>query len=230
MTAIPDISVPEIYTESAFLNSKFIEIKTDEMFDVKMQYPLMGMKHAENQCFVREEVYVLLQNAAKKLPKGYKFRILDAWRPFQLQYELYEIYSKEIIKSFGLDDCTQMQREQIIRKFVSEPVEDKNIPPVHTTGGAIDLTILDKNGNELEMGTGFDSFSEEAGTAYFEKKNNQLIRDNRRLLFHVMTDAGFTNLPSEWWHYDYGDRFWGFYKNKPAIYKGAFVREEIYGA
>ena len=42
-----------------------------------------------------------------------------------------------------------------------------------------------------------------------------------------MTEVGFTNLPSEIWHYDYGDRAWAFYNNEPALYKGIFKLEEI---
>ena len=46
---------------------------------------------------------------------------------------------------------------------------------------------------------------------------------------NVMTKAGFTNLPSEWWHYDYGDRFWAYYNKCSAIYEGVFTKEEING-
>ena len=42
------------------------------------------------------------------------------------------------------------------------------------------------------------------------------------MLYNAMTNAGFTNLPSEIWHYDYGNRAWAFYNNKPSIYKGIF--------
>lgn len=42
-----------------------------------------------------------------------------------------------------------------------------------------------------------------------------------------MNKAGFTNLPSEWWHYDYGEKFWAYYNNTPAIFEGVFNIEEI---
>ena len=45
------------------------------------------------------------------------------------------------------------------------------------------------------------------------------ILDNRRLLYSVMHEAGFTNLPSEWWHYDAGDQLWAHYgKHERAVY------------
>ncbi|MGV8547019.1 M15 family metallopeptidase, partial [Pseudomonas aeruginosa] len=37
------------------------------------------------------------------------------------------------------------------------------------------------------------------------------VRDHRRLLYHAMLDAGFSNLPSEWWHYDFGDQLWAWH-------------------
>ena len=229
---IPSVNNPEIYEEVSFIDSKFVKIEPDDLFHVEMKYPIMGMKNAEKGCFVREEVYKKLVEASKNLPEGYRFKIFDAWRPFLLQHELYEVYSAHIIREFGLERESSERRNEIIRHFVSDPVRDEKIPPVHTTGGAIDLTIEDEYGNELEMGTEFDAFTDKTYTDYFEKDviaddNIIKIRDNRRLLYKVMTEQGFTNLPSEWWHFDYGDRFWAYYNKKPALYKGIFTKGEI---
>lgn len=229
MKPVPVVLEPECFAERKFINSEFFEIVKNEFFEVEMQYPILGMKHAESQCFVRKEVYERLVEAVLKLPKGYKFKILDAWRPFALQQELYEKYTEDIVKKFELEECDAEQQAAVIRRFVSEPIEDSEVPPVHTTGGAIDLTIVDVQGKELDMGSGFDEFTDRTYTAFFENEKNTVIRDNRRMLYYAMTESGFTNLPSEWWHYDYGDRFWAFYKECPAIYRGIFTREEING-
>lgn len=228
MERIPNIVGPQKYENSNFIDSRFVEIKSNKYFDVQMQYPLLGMKNAERQCLVREEVFDMLVKAAIALPIGYKFKIFDAWRPFALQHELYISYSADIIREFELEACTEEQKKAVIRKFVSDPIEDRNIPPVHTTGGAVDLTIEDARGIEIEMGTRFDAFSNKTSTAYFENEKNSAVRDNRRLLYDIMNEVGFTNLPSEWWHFDYGDYFWAFYNKKPAIYRGVFTKEEIY--
>jgi D-alanyl-D-alanine dipeptidase len=229
MEVIPVIEDPERYENHAFIDSKFIELKSNDIFEINMQYPILRMENAEEQCFVRKEVYEMLIEAAKLLPKGYKFKVLDAWRPFALQNELYNVYSANIIKDFELEQCTDKQKQAVIRKFISDPIEDRDVPPVHTTGGAIDVTLMDQNGIELDMGTAFDAFTDKTSTAFFENEKNELIRDNRGLLYHVMTSVGFTNLPSEWWHFDYGDRFWGYYNQKPAIYRGVFTKEEMDG-
>ena len=235
MRPIPEIADPQRYTDIQFNDSPFLELHSNEYWDVKMLYPLLGMEHAQGQCFVRREMYERLVVAAKSLPEGYRFRIWDAWRPFALQHELFEKYSVDIIRDFSLEKLSEAERRTVICKFVSDPVADRKVPPAHTTGGAIDLTILDPEGRELEMGCGFDAFTDKTCAAYYEAPEHTMtpeeeqIRENRRLLYYTMTDAGFTNLPSEWWHYDYGDRFWAYYQKKPAIYEGVFTREEIHG-
>lgn len=227
MNPIPDVPDPERYTDSSFIDSGFIMLENDDAFDICMQYPLLGMDNAEGECFVRKEVYELLKKAAAGLPEGHRFRLLDAWRPFALQKELYEDYSEDIIKQFGLGDRSEEYRNAFIRKFVSDPVPDTEIPPVHTTGGAVDITIIGPDGAELDMGSGFDEFSDRTYTAFYEASDNETVKNNRRLLYSIMTDAGFTNLPSEWWHYDFGDRFWAYYNRKPALYRGVFTRDGL---
>ena len=111
---------------------------------------------------------------------------------------------------------------------MSIPVKDKALAPLHTTGGAIDVTLVDENGNELNMGTEFDSFAEESATNYFELNNiNREVRNNRRILYNCMIDAGFVNLASEWWHYDFGDRHWANQTNNSIIYDGVFEELDI---
>ena len=230
MKPIPEMREPERYAGVDFTSEEFIELRSNEYFEIAMQYPLLGMDNAESQCFVRKEVYERLIEAAHSLPKGYKFKILDAWRPFAFQKELFVKYSDDIIKEFELEECSDEQKKVVICKFVSDPIDDIIIPPVHTTGGAIDLTIIDENGKELDMGSEFDEFTNRTYTCFYENEKDDTIRDNRRLLYNIMTEVGFTNLPSEWWHFDYGDRFWAFYNETPAKYEGVFTKEEVYEA
>ena len=228
---IPERPDPVRFEKHNFISSRFKEIRSNDIFDVQMQYPLLGMEHAETKCLVREEVYDRLLFAAKELPEGCRFVIYDAWRPFELQKELFQKYSLAIIQEFALENSSEEEKKAGILKFVSEPVADRFLPPVHTTGGAIDLTIRDAQGQIIPMGTGFDAFTDKTHTTYFEQhkqqENAEEIRNNRRLLYSVMTNAGFTNLPSEWWHFDYGDRFWAYYTGQPAMYSGVFTKDEI---
>lgn len=225
MEKIVEIENPGIITDYAFMDTTFVKLTTNDLWEIRMQYPHLHMQNAETECFVRQDVYEMLILAAGYLPKDYRFCIWDAWRPFSLQKELYTTYSDKIIKQFSLESASQEEKEAMIRKFVSDPIPEIENPPVHTTGGAIDLTIIDAYGKPLNMGCEFDAFTEKTYTVYFENTNEEEVKINRRLLYSAMTKAGFTNLPSEWWHYDYGDKFWAYYKNKPVIYKGVFTKE-----
>jgi len=227
MKKIPNIKMPRYHNRKSFIDSRFVRIISNDVFNVCMQYPNMNLKFAVEDCFVRKEVYEMLIKAASYLPKGYKIKVLDAWRPFELQKELYQLYSEKIIEKYKLSKESYIKQNEMIKQFVSEPIEDTNNPPVHTTGGAIDVTIETQDGKELDMGTSFDDFSEKTHTCYFENSKNKEIKNNRRLLYNAMIKAGFSNLPSEWWHYDYGDVFWAYFVNNEAKYKGVFNKEEI---
>lgn len=225
---IPNLNAPERFAQLAPVDSAFVCLKDKQPFDIELQYPKMQMRNAVTECYVHQEVFLRLLAAQKLLPQGYRLRIWDAWRPFALQKELYDIYAADLIRRFSLENLPQAQQAQIIAKYISFPNEDRLLPPVHTTGGAVDVTLVGPDGKALDMGTEFDQFIDETDTAHFEQEGcDTTIRDNRRLLYNAMTAAGFTNLPSEWWHYDYGDQMWAFYNNTPALYKGIFTQEEL---
>ena len=207
---------------------EFVEVSSDMGIDVKMQYPLLGMKCAEKRCLMRREVYERLQKAQKLLPEGYYIRVWDAWRPFKLQEELYYVYRKQIIEDFNLQGLSEEEQNQEISNFVAIPNPKPDRVPTHTTGGALDVTLIDGEGRELNMGTEFDSFSPKAFADYFEKmevagnKEWEEIQSNRRILYDAMKGAGFTGISSEWWHFDYGDRLWAQHTGQPVKYDGVF--------
>jgi D-alanyl-D-alanine dipeptidase len=217
---IPNNKPIEIYEENNFIDEELVEIPSDCGIVVEMQYPLLGMEHSINKCFVRKEVFNRLLLAKKYLPKGITFKILDAYRPIALQQEIYNKYKPRIIENFHLEKLSELEQNNIIMKYVSLPDNYGVISPLHTTGGAIDLTLVYEDTlKELDMGVKFDGFSDLTDSCAYEKEGmNSQIRNNRRILYWSMINAGFTNLPSEIWHYDYGDRAWAFYNNMEAIY------------
>lgn len=258
-SAILQAQLPGDECGTDFIDSPFKEIGVGGGFAVEMQYVKMGMNNAVSKAFLRCEAYEALVKALAFLPKGYGFKILDAWRPFELQRELFYAYRQKIIKDFGLEDKNTDEQDSFVKRFVSLPNADVVHPPVHTTGGAVDLTVIDEEGNELPMGTDFDEFTDRTQTAFYEelikgempseisdngtiarylnnnkhygelsdKEKQMQIVFNRRLLYTAMTKAGFTNLPSEWWHYDYYDRFYAYYTGTKARYKGAFALPDL---
>ena len=102
-------------------------------------------------------------------------KIFDAYRPVYVQKKLWEI----------LPDS----------KFIAPP--KKGSP--HSRGVAIDLTLVDKKGKELNMGTEFDEFSRLSyhGCLDISKESYE----NRLLLLGIMTDSGWDFFRNEWWHY-----------------------------
>jgi D-alanyl-D-alanine dipeptidase len=91
----------------------------------------------------------------------------------------------------------------------------------------VDLTIIQESGAPLYMGSLFDDVTELAHLDRFEaldetafSYSEQEARGNRRLLYWLMTEAGFSAHPGEWWHYSYGDQMWASKTGAPAALYG----------
>lgn len=194
-----------------------------DVMEFQPMYYAQGIRGAIRQVYVRKTVADMLLEATRLLPEGYRFKILDAWRPADVQKALYEAYYCRLSADVKNAGKSEEELKKMAVQFVSYPSENPDTPFVHATGGAVDLTVVDSRGNELDMGTAFDDFSAMAHTAYFEEADDPQVRDNRRLLYHTMRAVGFTNYPAEWWHYDFGDRFWAAEENKDSIYQGIYT-------
>ena len=199
-----------------------ISNKMQDVLLFEPRYYLAGIPGAIDRVYVRRTVQDRLLAAAKLLPDGYKLKIFDAWRPAAVQKALFYDYYDRLKREERNAGLSEAELMALTRCFVSYPSKDPCQPFVHATGGAVDLTIVDAAGRELNMGTDFDDFTDEAHTACFERSGDTAVRDNRRLLHNIMLAAGFTNFPSEWWHYDYGDQFWAAQKQCSAIYTGIY--------
>jgi len=121
---------------------------------------------------------------------GYKVLLLDALRPHRVQEELWDAL-----------EGTKLQM------YLAPPARGS----IHSFGMAVDITILDPSGQELDMGTGFDDMTELSHpaleTQYLasgELSATQVA--NRQLLRDAMFQAGFVGIKTEWWHFDCGDR------------------------
>ncbi len=195
-----------------------------EKIVVRSQYFIQGIKGALPECFIRESVYDKLLEAVNYLPTGFKFLIYDAWRPKIVQYELFNRLKDEIKNENP--SLNEKELDNLVQEYVALPSDDQKAPSPHLTGGAIDLTIIDQDGKELEMGTAFDETDKKTHTTYYEKilnkreltKQEEVILKNRRLLYNIMTEVGFVNYPHEWWHFDYGDQVWAYVLEKEKAF------------
>lgn len=165
-------------------------------------YVELGLEDALDDVWLRDEAARRLRLAAGMLPGGFSLVLWDGWRPVSVQRQLYERYRGEL-ESSGLEG-NELDRETL--RYVSLPSEDPHCPSPHLTGGTIDLTLGDRDGNPLDMGGNFDELGERSG-AFFYEGASSLFRERRRLLRGVMVQAGWSPYPEEWWHFDFGNQF-----------------------
>ena len=152
-------------------------------FDVEID-----LRYATNNNFTGKPVYkashCYLHNvAARALQQtiklaagmGYQVKIFDAYRPTEAQFKLWEHTPDP--------------------SFLANP----HTGSPHSRGVAIDLTLIDKQGKELDMGTEFDAFKPKSYHSNLEVSAE--AQKNRHILLGLMTASGWDWYENEWWHY-----------------------------
>lgn len=133
--------------------------------------------YASGRCFLLRPVVEKLKKVQTELAaKDLGLKIWDGYRPLHIQYKLWEIEPDE--------------------RFVANPKTGSN----HNRGAAVDITIVEAHGQELDMPTDFDEFNEKASANYNDLTKTQI--QNRELLKSVMARHGLIQNPFEWWHFD----------------------------
>ncbi len=180
---------------------------------VRSIYYQQGYSQAVPEIFLRKGVYEHLVKASKSLPEGYKLVIYDGWRPVELQKSLFDNYIKQL--SLLYPEKSKDELKKTATNYVAFPSANRTSPSPHSTGASVDLTIADEKGQLLYMGGEFDETTSRSETCHYElSENTQGAKENRRLLYHIMAEAGFTNFPEEWWHFDYGNQNWIYFSGK----------------
>jgi len=198
-------------------NEPLIEFDEKE-FVLEPMYFKWG--HTDNpKMLSREGTINKLREAKKQLPNGNNFKIWDAYRTLEVQKILYDDYYARLQKEHP--DFKHEKLCQMVEIFVSPPSHNPLFPAPHNTGGAIDLTIVDENGKELDMGTPFDEFTERSFTNHFEQEPASEVHANRMMFKEIMEGVGFANYFEEWWHYSYGDQEWAKTRNEPKAIFGS---------
>jgi zinc D-Ala-D-Ala dipeptidase len=138
--------------------------------------------------FLRTMAARALGNVQKELnSKGYGLKIFDAYRPYSVTVSFWELVHDE--------------------RYVANATKGS----AHNRGLAVDLTIIDcKTKRELDMGTGFDNFTDSAHHSF--TGFSPTVLQNRQLLRETMQKHGFNILETEWWHY-----FWPNNKNYEVL-------------
>jgi D-alanyl-D-alanine dipeptidase len=187
-----------------------IPLSTSNLLVTYPFYAKMGIANAIPECFVREGVFEKLHQVAELIPVGKKLVVLDGWRPFSVQQHLFDTLINILKKSFPTHPEHHLHEKA--KSLVSPPSSDIKAPSPHLTGGSVDVTLCDDMGRFLNMGTDFDEASQFSWTDALESESSldREAQENRRILYNTMSEVGFTNLPSEWWHYDFGNQLWAY--------------------
>lgn len=183
----------------------------DLVFDHKRVHV---QKQSSSISHARKSIGEKLTQAQALLPGGLKLLIKEAHRPMWVQKSFWDGYFSFLKNKFPEWSDLQIYEECSI---LNAPLD---VAP-HTTGGAIDLTIIDSKGTWLDMGTDFNASPLETKRATYTEAQNisEGAKENRKILVDVMTKVGFVNYPTEWWHWSYGDKYWALMTgNAHAIY------------
>ena len=182
--------------------------------------------------FVRLGILERLQRSQAYLQTirpNWHIAIFDAYRPISVQQFMVDYSFAQLAKSKGLEvlNLTEDQKNSLmaeVMKFWAIPSHDRKMPPPHSTGAAIDVTLFDADLLEINMGSPIDEISDRSLPNYFANSNDVQeigFHSDRQLLNQVMTHSGFQRHPNEWWHFSYGDQLWAWIsKKKIAIYGG----------
>ncbi|PWN00899.1 dipeptidase [Nocardioides silvaticus] len=170
---------------------------------------------------VRESLAVRLHRAAALLPAGVGLRVVEGHRSEADQRLIIARYAGEVAAAHPGVDAVEL--EILTSRFVA-PIA---VAP-HVAGAAVDLTLVDADGVELDLGTPIDATPEESDDAcYFAATGiPAAARAHRDLLAEVLGAVGLVNYPTEWWHWSYGDRYWALMTGAPAALYGPVADRE----
>jgi D-alanyl-D-alanine dipeptidase len=130
------------------------------------------------ECFLRISTAKALVKANQELiKKGFRIKLYDCYRPLDVQKKMWKILPGT--------------------NYVANPKKGSK----HNRGAAVDLTLVDLFGNELDMGTKFDFFGPEAHHTY--TKHSKEVLQNRKLLKETLAKYNFKSIYNEWWHYEF---------------------------
>ncbi|MGB3535626.1 MAG: M15 family metallopeptidase [Microcoleaceae cyanobacterium] len=203
-----------------------------EQFAVESPHPYqkLGAPYdragVDSPYYLRQGVLHRLIQAQAELNTNYpnfKIQIFDAYRPVEVQQFMVDYVFQQTVKSQGLNpeqlspDKQQEILEQVYQ-FWAIPSLNSATPPPHSTGAAIDVTLVDEAGKVIDMGSPIDELSPRSYPAHFASSTHNLEQtydQNRQILSQVMKQAGFQQHPGEWWHFSYGDQLWVWLSDKP---------------
>jgi zinc D-Ala-D-Ala dipeptidase len=206
-----------------------VQIPSEQFaFEQPHPYQKLGAPYhnskVDSPYYLRQGVVDSLMVAQKQLQQNHpewKIQIFDAYRPVEVQQFMVDYTFAEIAKAQGCTlPVTEDKRQVILDKvyqFWAVPSLDRTTPPPHSTGAALDVTLVDENDRKIDMGSPIDEISERSYPDYFANSNDAEAKEyhrRRQVLKDAMTAADFQQHPNEWWHFSWGDQMWAWLTNQ----------------
>ena len=196
-----------------------------EQFAMESPHPYekLGASYGETSAYhLRQGVLDALVAAQVQLQKqhpGWRIQIFDAYRPVEVQQFMVNYTFAEVVQVQNLNPETLSDNQrnaiwQEVYKIWAVPSLDPMTPPPHSTGAAVDITLVDATGQPIDMGSPIDELSPRSHPDYYANQPEKPYHDNRQLLREVMDSAGFRRHPNEWWHFCLGDQMWAWLCNQ----------------
>jgi D-alanyl-D-alanine dipeptidase len=175
--------------------------------------------------YLRKTVYEKLKEADFHLPKGMHLCLYEGYRSLNLQKKIFDERYQKVKTRHSDWTLTDIFNETT--KLVSPVINQDgshNIPP-HSTGGAVDVYLIDDNGNPLDMGIHPKDWMKDIdGILSLTNATSisSIAKSNRRIMNDALQVVGFVNYPTEYWHWSYGDRYWAFVNKQPFAIYGSY--------
>ncbi|MER8010583.1 MULTISPECIES: M15 family metallopeptidase [unclassified Streptomyces] len=195
-----------------------VEDNGEPLVDVREALLVDDRKHEDSrgaEVHLRRGVLERLLTAQALLPDGLRLLFVEGYRPPPLQRLYFERYADELRATHP--DWPADRVHSAASRYVSPP----DLAP-HSAGAAVDLTLADADGRELDLGTPMNAGPEQSDGACYTGAGNITAeaRAHRAVLGEAMGAAGLVNYPTEWWHWSYGDRYWALATGAPAALYG----------
>jgi len=195
-----------------------------ELFAVESPHPYqkLGADYGgHSPYYLRQSVIenlIQAQNYLQLLHPNWYIQIFDAYRPVAVQQFMVDYSFGEALRERGLTDkeLSPQQREEAwkaVYEIWAVPSLDMKTPPPHSTGAAVDITLVNDIGEVVDMGSPIDEMSDRSLPEYYHHSHPE-YHAHRQLLRDVMLKAGFQRNPREWWHFSFGDQMWAWLYNQ----------------
>jgi D-alanyl-D-alanine dipeptidase len=191
----------------------------EQLVDVRRSGQILidERKHDEGGAFahLREGVLERLIKAQASLPGGLRLLFVEGYHPPALQRRSFDRYAA------GLSTAHPDWPVERVRSAASRYVSPPEIAP-HSAGAAVDLTLADAEGGELDLGTPLNANPEDSDGACYTHADNisDEARVHRQVLGTALAAAGLVNYATEWCHWSFGDRYWAVATDSEAAIYG----------